>query len=76
MNESITKEMTQIKVMIAQTVTKREALKSEMADWYARFPGKKFAKLKDLIVTDSVLSELDSNYKRLWDFSNTQSNIA
>ena len=72
MNETVTKEMTQIKLMITETVAKRESLKIEMKEWYDRFPSKKFAKLKDLIVIDSILSELDSHYKRLWDFNNQQ----
>jgi hypothetical protein len=76
MSEIINKEMLQIKIMIAETVAKREALKIEMKEWYDRFPTEKFSRLKDLIMTDSVLSELDSHYKRLWDFNNTQTKIA
>lgn len=72
MTETVTKEMSQIKLMITQTVAKRESLKIEMQEWYERFPSQKFAKLKDLIVIDSILSELDSHYKRLWDFNNQQ----
>lgn len=70
MSEIITDEMSQVKMMIAQTVAKREALKSEMQEWYERFPNQHFARLKDLIVIDSVLSELDTHYKHLWDFNN------
>ena len=76
MTETITKEMNQIKLMITETVAKRESLKREMQEWYDRFPSKKFAKLKDLIVMDSILSELDSHYKRLWDFNNQTSTSA
>lgn len=76
MSEVITTEMQNIKNMIANTVAKRESLKAKMNDWYLRFPSKRFGKLNDLIVTDSVLSELDSNYKRLWDFSNTSTKSA
>jgi hypothetical protein len=47
-----------------------------MKEWYDRFPEKKFGRLKDLIMTDTVLSELDSHYKRLWDFNNKQTKIA
>ena len=72
MSETITKEMSQIKLMISETIAKRESLKIEMQEWYDRFPTQKFAKLKDLIVIDSILSELDSHYKRLWDFNNHQ----
>ncbi|MBU0720122.1 hypothetical protein KJ877_02130 [bacterium] len=67
MNEYMTKEMEQIKIMIAQTVAKREALKLEMKEWYDNNGAKKFLKLKDLIVVDKTLSELDTHYKRLWD---------
>lgn len=62
--------------MIAQTVAKRNALKSEMQEWYDRFPSERFAKLKDVIATDGVLSELDTHYKRLWDFNNTPTQSA
>lgn len=70
LNEVITPEMTQIKYMIAETVARREALKSEMQEWYERFPNERFAKLTDLIAVDGVLSQLDSHYKRLWDHHN------
>lgn len=76
MSEVINKEMLQIKMMISQTVAKREALKVEMKEWYEHFPTKKFSGLKDLIIVDSVLSELDSHYKRLWDFNNLQTKSA
>lgn len=71
MAELITKEMNEIKIMIASTCAKREALKNDMQTWYDKFPTKKYERLNELIITDSVLSELDSNYKRLWDFNNS-----
>ncbi len=70
MNEIITEEMNQIKMLIANTVAKRSALKDEMQEWYDRFPTERFVKLDNLITIDGMLSELDSNYKRLWDFHN------
>lgn len=70
MGEIITEEMHQLKQLIIQTISKRETLKDEMTEWYTRFPNERFAKLDNLIVIDSMLSELDSNYKRLWDFHN------
>ncbi len=70
MNEIITEEMNQIKMLIANTVAQRSALKDEMQEWYERFPTERFAKLDNLISIDGMLSELDSNYKRLWDFHN------
>lgn len=76
MTEIITKEMGEIRTLIAETVAKRNALKAEMREWYERFPNERFAKLKDLIATDGVLSELDTHYKQLWDFHNLRGNIA
>jgi hypothetical protein len=70
MTEIITEEMLQLKQLIMKTISKRETLKDEMTEWYTRFPNERFAKLDNLIVIDSMLSELDSNYKRLWDFHN------
>lgn len=79
MTEIITEEMHQLKMLIMQTISKREGLKKEMTNWYVKFPNVRFDKLDNLIVIDSMLSELDSNYKRLWDFHNKhnmQKNIA
>lgn len=73
MTEIINSEMHQIKIMIAQTVAKRDALKSEMQSWYDSFPNKRFTKLQDLFLLDTTLSQLDSQYKRLWDFYNVKS---
>lgn len=70
MTEIITEEMQQIKMLIANTVAQRNALKTEMQEWYDRFPTERFARLDNLITIDGMLSELDSNYKRLWDFHN------
>lgn len=70
MNEIITEEMQQIKMLIANTMAQRNALKSEMQEWYERFPKERFARLDNLITIDGMLSELDSHYKRLWDFHN------
>jgi len=76
MNEIITKEMHEIRSLIAETVAKRNALKAEMQEWYDRFPGERFGKLKDLIATDGVLSQLDTHYKLLWDFHNARGESA
>lgn len=76
MNEGISKEMIEIKTIIAQTVAKREALKKEMEEHSKQFPQKKFQRFQELIVIDSVLSELDTTYKKLWDFNNIKSNMA
>jgi uncharacterized protein len=73
MTEIINNEMHQIKMMIAQTVAKRDALKNEMQSWYESFPDKRFNKLQDLFLIDVAFSQLDSQYKRLWDFYNVKS---
>ncbi len=71
MTETVTHEMEQIRLMIADTVAKRNVIKNEMQEWYDRFPGERFEKTRELIVIDNVLSELDSHYKQLWDFHNS-----
>lgn len=76
MTEIITEEMHQLKQIIMKTISKRESLKDEMTEWYTRFPNERFAKLDNLIVIDSMLSELDSNYKRLWDFHNRKKQLS
>jgi len=75
MSNIITEEMSQLQRMIMETVAKREILKKEMHDWYENHNNEKFQGLRDLILTDGVLSELDSNYKRLWDIHNTRNSI-
>lgn len=70
MTEIITEEMNQVKMLIAHTVAMRNVLKAEMQTWYERYPSERFTKLDNLIMIDNMLSELDSNYKRLWDFHN------
>lgn len=70
MTEIITEEMNQVKMLISQTVAMRNVLKAEMQTWYEHYPSERFTKLDNLIMIDNMLSELDSNYKRLWDFHN------
>lgn len=65
--------MGEIKAMIAQTVAQRNQLKTEMELWYAENSTKHFPSMKDLILIDSTLSELDSFYKQLWDYNNAKS---
>ena len=71
-NENLTPQMSEIKSMIAQTVAQRNQLKAEMEDWYEQYPKAHFPKMKDLILTDSTLSKLDSFYKQLWDYNNSK----
>ncbi len=71
-NEIVTSEMKEIRAMIANTVSKRNSLKSEMQDWYEKYPTNHFPKMNELILTDSTLSKLDSHYKKLWDYNNTK----
>lgn len=72
MNEIITSEMAEIRSLIAETIAKRNALKLEMEHWYES-NSKRFNRTHELITVDSTLSELDSHYKRLWDYHNTKS---
>lgn len=72
MTEIITSEMEEIRRLIVATVAKRNALKIEMAQWYEAH-SKRFERTNELITVDSTLSELDSHYKRLWDYHNTKS---
>ena len=41
----------------------------EMQHWYESI-SKRFPNTNELITVDSTLSELDSHYKRLWDYHN------
>lgn len=72
MQEIITTEMEEIRRLIVETVAKRNALKLEMEHWYES-NSKRFPNTNELITVDSTLSELDSHYKRLWDYHNTKS---
>jgi len=70
MSQVITKEMDEIRLMIISTVAKRDNLKKEMQEWYEQHPNERFKNMNKLITTDATLSELDSHYKRLWDYYN------
>ncbi len=72
MAEVITREMEQLRHMIAQTVAKRESLKKEMNAWFEQNPCSRFERSGELMLTDSTLSQLDTHYKRLWDFHNNR----
>lgn len=72
MQEIITTEMEEIRRLIVETVAKRNALKLEMEHWYES-NSKRFPNTNELITVDSTLSELDSHYKRLWDYHNSKS---
>ncbi len=67
----ITSEMEEIRQLIAQTAAKRNVLKIEMENWYET-NNKRFDRTNELITVDSTLSELDSHYKRLWDYHNAK----
>lgn len=71
MSEVISKEMEQIRAMIIDTVAKRNQLKQEMQEWYESNPTSRFERGNELITVDASLSSLDSHYKRLWDYYNT-----
>lgn len=72
MSEVITKEMQELRSMIMQSVAKRNALKEEMKAWYEKYPSVRFEKMPQLIATDAALSELDTHYKKLWDYYNAK----
>lgn len=72
MTEIITAEMVELRHLIAETVAKRNWLKQEMEKWYESYSGKRFERMSELITIDSTLSELDSHYKRLWDYHNAR----
>ena len=69
-NEIQTTEMQQIRSMIIDTVTQRNALKIEMELWYQNNPKLSYPNMKNLILIDATLSKLDSFYKQLWDYHN------
>ena len=69
MNEIITSEMNEIRRLIAETFAKRDLLKIEMEKWYEKNTSR-FEHTNELMTVDSTLSELDSHYKRLWDYHN------
>jgi len=72
-SQVITPQMSEIKSMIAQTVAQRSQLKTQMESWYDEHPKESFPAMKELILIDSTLSELDTFYKQLWDYNNAKS---
>ena len=60
------REMAWIKTAIADTVARRERIKSEMEQWYASRRGR-FPEQERLDQIDATLSSLDSQFKRMWD---------
>lgn len=72
MEQIITSEMAEIRHLIVETAAKRNTLKLEMEEWY-KSNTNKFSRTNELITVDSTLSELDSHYKRLWDYHNNKS---
>lgn len=72
MTEIITAEMEEIRNLIIATVAKRNLLKTEMEKWYSNAGQRRFDRANELITVDATLSELDSHYKRLWDYHNTK----
>lgn len=73
MKENITAEMEEIRRLIVETVAKRNALKLDMEQWY-QTNNEHYDQANELITVDSTLSQLDSHYKRLWDYHNPRSN--
>lgn len=75
MSEIITPEMNEIRHLIAETFAKRNFLKIEMEKWYEK-NSSRFEYANELMTVDSTLSELDSDYKRLWDYHNTNPRVS
>lgn len=75
MSQIITSEMTEIRRLIAETFAKRNFLKIEMEKWYEK-NSTRFEHANELMTVDSTLSELDSHYKRLWDYHNTNQHVS
>ena len=73
--EILTPEMQEIRTMITQTVSQREAYKKEMESWYQSNPSKHYPNMNNLILVDATLSKLDSFYKQLWDYHNNQKGV-
>lgn len=71
MQEIITSEMSEIRRLIAETVAKRNTVKTQMEQWYEN-NSRRFEGMNELITVDSTLSQLDSHYKRLWDYHNAR----
>jgi len=69
-SEVITSEMQEIKSLIARAFVKRDSLKKEMEHWYVTHAGDRFDKSVELMLVDTMLSELDMRYKTLWDYYN------
>lgn len=75
MQEIITSEMSEIRRLIAETVAKRNIFKTQMEQWYEN-NSRRFEGMNELIAVDSTLSQLDSHYKRLWDYHNAKPNAS
>ena len=73
MKENITAEMEEIRRLIVETVAKRNAIKLDMEQWYQN-NNERYDRTNELMTVDSTLSQLDSHYKRLWDYHNHRSN--
>lgn len=69
-HEVITPQMQEIRKMIIATIAKRELLLADMKRWYQKSQGNRYLKLGDLAVVDQTLSNLDTQYKRLWEYYN------
>lgn len=74
MSQIITSEMTEIRRLIAEVFAKRNFLKIEMEKWYER-NSSRFEHANELMTVDFTLSELDSHYKRLWDYHNSNQHV-
>jgi uncharacterized protein (DUF4213/DUF364 family) len=60
-------EMDWIKTAIADTVARREWIKTEMERWFETRQKGRFPRHAELSALDDQLSSLDTQFKRLWD---------
>lgn len=67
-----TAEMMQIRSLIISTVSKREACKADMENWYEQNPNRHYPNLHKISLLDATLSQLDTIYKNLWDQQNSK----
>lgn len=68
MGEVLTPEMMDIKKLIIETAQEREEIKQLITSCETNA----FTLFRKLEQVDGVLSQLDTQYKRLWDYHNTK----
>lgn len=64
---SLDADLAAVRTAIVETVARRDALKAELAEWYARGRAGRFPRRAELEAVDAELSRQDSVFKALWD---------